>query len=305
MRFFDRFKKRSDSQPPPPRQRPAAMTGTPPASHAALVDQPRFVVLDVETTGLSASSHRIVEIALVSTDISGRVLDEWSTRIDPQGPVGATHIHGITEGDVAHMSRFNQLVDELTPRLQGAAVSAHNAKFDLAFLRAEYARAGWEMPFMPALCTLEASQYHLPDLPRRRLADCCAAVGQPLEHAHSALGDARSTAGPLAAFMNPQFGLPPRPADFEIPQRARYVAWPSRPSERPVVISAPPRGFSSARTAFSAQALRNIAAASGGSAPGLVEVIEKFSLVNAVDEGSPSGAVAYLEKVAEVLERVC
>jgi DNA polymerase-3 subunit epsilon len=46
--------------------------------------QPRFAVIDVETTGLRPDVHRIVEIAVVTTDPWGQVVDEWSTRINPQ-----------------------------------------------------------------------------------------------------------------------------------------------------------------------------------------------------------------------------
>ena len=62
-------------------------------------------------------------------------------------------------------------VPHLNAHLAGAAVVAHHARFDLAFLRSEYARAGWELPYVPAPRSLEASDYHLPHLDRRRLAD--------------------------------------------------------------------------------------------------------------------------------------
>lgn len=261
-----------------------------------LISGPRFAVVDVETTGLSATSHRILEIAVVTTDACGRVLDEWATRINPQGPVGATHIHGITAADVAHAPAFDQVIADLTRRLAGAAVCAHNARFDLAFLRAEYARAGWRVPFVPALCTLEASTHHLPHLERRRLADCCWAVGAPLTNAHSALGDARATAGLLAAFMNPDLGVPPRPADLGLLDEALRVTWPTEKSATPLPMPGAGRRLSD-------QAMRNIAAqaAKAPSKP-LVQLVERFSLVDALDEGAPDGAIAYLEKLAEVLE---
>jgi len=177
MGILDKFRTRRQSGRPAPafqqtRHSPPTQAG-----------QPHFAVVDVETTGLSAEDHRIVEIAVVTTDPWGRVLDEWGTRINPQGPVGATHIHGITDADVADAPVFADVVAQLTQRLAGAAIAAHHARFDIGFLRAEYARVGWDIPRLPALCTLEASEYHLPMLDRRRLADCCRAVGTPLNGA--------------------------------------------------------------------------------------------------------------------------
>lgn len=159
MAFFDFFRRS--------RQRPRANAslGTPLTVTVPAVGSNGhggsggFAVIDVETTGLSPTAHRVVELAVVRTDLSGRVLDEWSTRFNPEGPVGATHIHGITQRDVAHAPRFSELIPHITSRLAGHAVVAHNAKFDLAFLRNEYARAGWGMPWLPALCTLEASNH--------------------------------------------------------------------------------------------------------------------------------------------------
>src|SRR5699024_3379474 len=155
-----------------------------------------------------------------------RVLDEWSTRLNPEGPVGATHIHGITDADVARAPRFSDILDPLRERLSGAAVAAHNAAFDMAFLRAEYTRLGWRLPAIPTLCTLEASTAHLPHLDRRRLVDCCSATGIRLAAAHSALGDARATANLLAAFLHPHHGAPPSQRDLGLPHQALQVPWP-------------------------------------------------------------------------------
>ncbi|MFQ6169964.1 histone-like nucleoid-structuring protein Lsr2 [Oryzobacter sp. R7] len=253
--------------------------------------QPGFAVLDVETTGLDASRHRIVEIAIVTTDAYGRVSDEWSTRINPQGPVGATHIHGITDDDVRHAPPFADLIGELNRRLAGSAVAAHHARFDLAFLRAEYSRAGWRLPLLPALCTLQASEHHLPHLDRRRLSDCCWAVGHHVVGAHSAIGDARATASLLAAFMHPSFGTPPLPQHADLPRQGLAVRWPTGPSSEPPVTVVPAR----VRAAWQAQGPVSQPAA-------LVELVDRFSLGDALDEGAPEGAVAYLEKLAEVLE---
>lgn len=292
MRFFEKLRRRSAVAQPASSYRPTS--AAPPPS------QPHFAVIDVETTGLSADEHRIVELAVVTTDPWGRVLEEWATRINPQGPVGATHIHGITNADVANAPVFADVIALLNQRLTGAAVAAHHANFDLAFLRAEYRRAGWDMPHLPALCTLEASEYHLPLLDRRRLADCCWAVGTNLEGAHSALGDARATVLLLAAFMHPQVGYPPLPEHLALPSKALSVTWPPGPSRAPEA----PRPAPVASHPAPPHRVQIILAekAAAGPPPALVELVERFSLIDALDEGAPTGAIAYLERLAEVLE---
>lgn len=295
MGLLDRFRKRDapTTRVPVPQPSPT-MVSTP--------GQPHFAVIDVETTGLSANQHRIVEIAVVTTDPWGRVLEEWATRVNPQGPVGATHIHGITAADVANAPVFADIIAPLNQRLSGAAVAAHHATFDLAFVRAEYSRAGWDMPHLPALCTLQASEYHLPALERRRLADCCWAVGTPLIGAHSALGDARATASLLAAYMHPHVGYPPPREHLDMPSRALGVRWPSGPSRNPSLTGVTPVSPTS-RPNPSPRARYVMAAQAGDPTPqALVELVERFSLIDALDEGAPAGALAYLEKLAEALE---
>ncbi|MGO1284545.1 MAG: exonuclease domain-containing protein, partial [Brachybacterium sp.] len=162
---------------------------------------PRFAVLDVETTGLDADRDRILELAILRADEHGRVIDQRATRFHPDGPVGATHIHGITDADVAGAPRFRDLAITIGTALQDLVVVAHNAEFDLGFLRAEFARAGLPMPRFRTYCTLQGSTLYLPQLRRRRLSDCCAALGVTLQGAHSALGDALATADLLARYL--------------------------------------------------------------------------------------------------------
>jgi DNA polymerase-3 subunit epsilon len=326
MGLFSRFRKTKPPQAPwptpgqtpsttpaapapqrqPTRTSPASTPVRNPAPAPSPTVQPRFVVLDVETTGLSAKQHRVIEIAVITTDILGRVQEEWTTRLDPQGPVGATHIHGLSNADVAGAPVFAEIVNDLNRRLAGAAVAAHNAKFDLAFLREEYHRAGWTLPSVHALCTLQACDHHLPHLERRRLADCCWAIGQPLVDAHSALGDARATAALLAAFMHPHLGAPPTAEHLAMPQQAALTVWPIERSHAPGKASQQPGLTQTGRTGRPAPPPRVqrflTETANTPPPPALVELIERFSLVDALDEGAPHGSLPYLEKLAEVLE---
>jgi DNA polymerase-3 subunit epsilon len=310
MSWFKRFRKeRTNNASGAVAPSPAPSLGRPSPPQASLERSsraPRFVVMDVETTGLSASTHRVVEIALVTTDPTGRVLDEWSTRLNPQGPVGATHIHGITDADVAHAPLFTDVLGELNVRLAGSAVVAHNARFDMAFLRAEYARARWRLPYLPALCTLDASDHYLPHLARRRLVDCCEAIGHPLHHAHSALGDAHATTALLAHYLHPHRGTPAHPDHVRMPHDALTVAWPTGPEANALRLNERGRSATVAnRRDLSTRARRKIEALNlsvDRPTQPLVHLIERFSLIDALDEGAPTGALAYLEKLAEVLE---
>ena len=285
MGLLDRlFKSKSaTSLPKPAVAAPVAITGRRPTAAG-------FAVIDVETTGLSAQSHRIVELAIIRTDEHGVPLDEWTCRFHPDGPVGATQIHGITDRDVAHAPKFSQLREEISMRLGGVAVAGHNIRFDLAFLRAEYARAGWAMPFLPSLCTLDASWAYLPQLDRRRLSDCCQASGISMQHVHSALGDARATATLLRSFLDPGFGVPPHPEHLALPAQALDVRWPTGPG-----------GVLAPLSELPARVQRKIAAPKQPS-PSLLALLEQFHLADALDDGAPEGSLAYLELLAEVLE---
>lgn len=162
-----------------------------------------YAVVDVETTGLFPGGHdRIVEIAVVHVDGSGRIGESWTTLLNPGRDLGRQDIHGIRAADVVGAPTFAQAAGELVARLEGRTFVAHNAGFDARFVHAEFARAGWDVPLAPAacLCTMQWAGRLLPGAPRT-LAGCCAHAGIPLVDAHSALGDATATAHLLRTYL--------------------------------------------------------------------------------------------------------
>ena len=204
-----------------------------------------YAVLDVETTGFTPATDRVVEIAVVHTDPDGTVTDEWHTLLDPDGAdVGPTHVHGIERADVDGAPRLAQVAAELVSRLDRRVLVAHNAEFDLAFLRAELERAGAAAPSpVVHLCTLTASRLHLPALRWRKLADCCAAAGVEQSDAHAALGDARATAALLGHYL--RTAGPVRARYETLLDTAAAVVWdapagPRAPARPRVLAERPP-----------------------------------------------------------------
>ncbi|MFI6159068.1 exonuclease domain-containing protein [Micromonospora haikouensis] len=151
-----------------------------------------FVVVDVETTGLSSRSDRIVEIALVRVE-GGRVVDEWATLIDAGRDPGPTFVHHITADMLSGAPTFADVAGDILSRLDGAVAVAHNARFEEGFIAQEFARAGIDTAPLPAVCTLRLARQVLA-APNFQLVSCCAAYGIELHDAHTALGDTRATA---------------------------------------------------------------------------------------------------------------
>jgi DNA polymerase-3 subunit epsilon len=100
----------------------------------------RQVVLDTETTGLSAAQgHRIIEIGcleLVNRRLTGR---EFHRFLNPDRDIdeGAEAVHGISRADLENEPRFPEIVDDLLAFLRGAELIIHNAEFDIGFIEHE------------------------------------------------------------------------------------------------------------------------------------------------------------------------
>lgn len=161
-----------------------------------------FAVIDFETTGFSPQHHhRVIEVGLVLVSPAGVIEREFETVLNPGRDLGPTHVHGLRGADVKDAPTFEAIADQLIEHLRGRILVAHNARFETTFLRAELGRLGITSPIddADALCTMKLAKTHLPGA-GTKLADCCSALGIPLEDAHEALADARATALLLAEY---------------------------------------------------------------------------------------------------------
>lgn len=153
-----------------------------------------YAIIDTETTGLSLRNDRIIELAVIGLDADGDKEWEWCSLINPERDTGhgmAVRIHQIYPRDVADAPTFSEFSGHIADILRGRAVIAHNARFDLTMLGAEFSRLGVTIPSLTHICTADMAR----DCGFRpwRLENCCTVLGIELEGAHHALADARAT----------------------------------------------------------------------------------------------------------------
>ena len=168
-----------------------------------------YAVVGIATTGFSpANGDRIVEIAVARVDAAGRVSDEYATLLDPGRDVGPMFLHGISTSEVRGAPTFADIAGEILDRLDGAVVVLHDGAFVERFLDAEFARAGVQLPLMPALCSewLARRTLRTPDHTLRTLARH---AGRTVLDTSSALGAVRTVAALLPQMLSVH-GRPPR-----------------------------------------------------------------------------------------------
>ncbi|MEU5415906.1 DEDDh family exonuclease [Streptomyces clavifer] len=149
-----------------------------------------YAVVDVETTGL-ARDDRIVSAAVYRLDARGDVEDHWYTLVNPERDPGPVWIHGLTSDVLEGAPLFPEVAEQLSERLAGRVLVAHNAAFDWSMLAREYARAAVTAPVEQRLCTIALSKELGLPLPNHKLASLAAHFGVVQQHAHHALDDAR------------------------------------------------------------------------------------------------------------------
>jgi len=169
-----------------------------------------FVVVDLETTGGSAQACAITEIGAVKVR-GGQVLGEFQTLVNPAEPIPPfiAVLTGITDAMVAAAPRLEQALPAFLEFSRGAVLVAHNAPFDLGFLRAGCERLGLRWPRPDSIDTARLARRVLTrdEAPDCRLSSLARLFRAGTTPNHRALDDARATVDVLHALIGRLGGL--------------------------------------------------------------------------------------------------
>lgn len=150
------------------------------------------VFVDIETSGGSWKSSRVIEVAAIRVE-HGEITDQFQTLINPGTsiPYYITQITGLSDGDVVLSPQFAEIAQELYEFMEGAVFVAHNVRFDYSFLRAEFASCG--LDFKPRLlCTVRLSRALYANQQGHSLQKLIERHSIEVESRHRAMSDARA-----------------------------------------------------------------------------------------------------------------
>lgn len=168
-----------------------------------------IIFFDLETTGTSITTDRIVEISMIKVMPNGEERTR-TLRINPEMhiPEESTAIHHITDADVADKPTFKQIAKDLAKSFEGCDVAGYNSnKFDLPMLSEEFNRAGVDFDFSRARMVDVQTIFHKKEQ-RTLVAAYRFYCDRNLEEAHSANADTRATYEVLMAQLDRYPDLP-------------------------------------------------------------------------------------------------
>ena len=205
--------------------------------------QTTFVVVDLETTGGSPATSAITEIGAVKTR-GGEILGEFQTLVDPGHaiPPMIVALTGITDAMVYAAPRIEQVLPAFLEFLGDAVLVAHNARFDVGFLKAACRQHGYTWPGNEVVDTLTLARRATTkeEAPNKKLSTLARVFGTVVTPNHRALEDARATSEVLHGMLErlARFGITHR-EDLDalrnpVPEKLRMKATmadrvPSRP----------------------------------------------------------------------------
>ena len=155
-----------------------------------------YCVLDLETTGFSATTEKITEVGIMKVK-NGEVLDEFSCFVNPEKhiPERVTEVTNITD----EMVKNAETIDKVFPKIleflgddKETVVVAHNANFDVGFLKQNAKNLGYEFDYT-YLDTLSLAKDLFPNYKKYKLGKIAENLGIKVEVAHRALDDVDTT----------------------------------------------------------------------------------------------------------------
>jgi DNA polymerase-3 subunit epsilon len=158
-----------------------------------------FTTLDTETTGIDPNDgHRVIEVALLRYDMTGKLQEKFVERFDPQRAIDpkAQAVHKISYAELAGKPLFASMAADMKSFMERSDfIIAHNLPFDAKFMAAEFTGAGVILPDLPSVDTMQA-RWATFNGKSPNLGELCFALGVPYDpdSAHGAEYDVSVTA---------------------------------------------------------------------------------------------------------------
>lgn len=152
-----------------------------------------YCVLDLETTGFSPKIEKITEIGVMKIK-DGKVIDTFSCFVNPEKPIPTrvVEVTNITDDMVKDAETIDIVFPKLLEFLKDTVLVAHNAEFDIGFLKHNAKVLGYEFDFT-YIDTLTLSQELFPDYKSYKLGRIAKKLGIKVDVAHRALDDVDTT----------------------------------------------------------------------------------------------------------------
>lgn len=152
-----------------------------------------YCVLDLETTGFSPKTEKITEIGIMKLQ-NGKVIDEFSCFVNPEKPIPArvVEVTNITDDMVKDAETIDQVFPKMLEFIKDSVLVAHNADFDINFLKQNALNLGYEFDYT-YIDTLSLAKELFPDYKTYKLGRIAKNLGITVEVAHRALDDVGTT----------------------------------------------------------------------------------------------------------------
>ncbi|PAE16439.1 PolC-type DNA polymerase III [Virgibacillus sp. 7505] len=158
------------------------------------LEKATYIVFDVETTGLSASYDKIIELAAVKFH-DGEIVDRFERFANPHQKLSQTIIDltGITDDMLVDAPEIEDVLNDFNAWMGDDVLVAHNASFDMGFLNQGFKRIGLEKASNAVIDTLELARFLFPQLKNHRLNTLCKFLDIELTQHHRAIYDTEAT----------------------------------------------------------------------------------------------------------------
>ena len=152
-----------------------------------------YCVLDLETTGLSFRTEKITEIGIMKIK-NGEVIDSFETFVNPEKPIPyeVVEVTKITDDMVKDAPTIKEIFPKVLEFLGDSVLVAHNADFDIGFLKHNAAQLGHKFDYT-YIDTLRLAKDLFPDYKKYKLGIIAENLGIKVEVAHRALDDVDTT----------------------------------------------------------------------------------------------------------------